>query len=54
MLDLVFVLVTVSFFAISAAYVGACARIIGREELSEPDTSEPEALGGAQIQGVSR
>ena len=39
MRDVVFVAVTVGFFGLAAAYIGACARIIGREELVEV---EPE------------
>ena len=35
-----FVAVTVGFFSLAAAYIGACARIIGREELVEV---EPES-----------
>ncbi|MGH8907439.1 MAG: hypothetical protein ACRD0K_13170 [Egibacteraceae bacterium] len=54
MLDIVFVFVTIAFFAISAAYVGACARIIGREELSGPGAPEPEALDGIEVGGVRR
>jgi hypothetical protein len=33
--DVVFVAVTVGFFGLAAAYIGACARILGREELVE-------------------
>jgi hypothetical protein len=39
--DVVFVAVTVGFFGLAAAYIGACARIIGREELVEVEV-EPE------------
>ena len=41
MRDVVFVAMTVGFFGLAAAYVGACARIIGREELVEVDV-EPD------------
>lgn len=37
MRDVVFVAVTVGFFGLAAAYIGACARIIGREALVEVD-----------------
>lgn len=40
--DVVFVAVTVGFFSLAAAYVGACARIIGREPSVEVE-AEPEA-----------
>jgi hypothetical protein len=42
--DVVFVAVTFGFFGLAAAYVGACARIVGREEpVGEParDDDEP-------------
>ena len=32
MKDLIFVLLTVGFFALAALYVRACARIVGAEE----------------------
>ena len=35
MRDLVSVVVIVAFFAIAAAYIGACARIVGRETAVE-------------------
>jgi hypothetical protein len=45
--DLVFVAITVAFFALAAAYVRACARIIGPDtsvdtELVERDRGEDE------------
>jgi hypothetical protein len=40
MKDLVFVLVTIGFFTIAAAYVRACTRIVG------PD--DPEATAGEE------
>jgi hypothetical protein len=42
MRDVVFVAVTIGFFAVCVAYVNACARIIGRDSSVELDT-EPEA-----------
>jgi hypothetical protein len=42
MRDIVFIFVVIAFFAISAAYVGACARIIGREERRGSGTLEPK------------
>lgn len=49
MRDVVFVAVIVGFFSLAAAYVGACARIIGREPAVEIEVdAEPdlvEALG---------
>jgi hypothetical protein len=44
--DVVFVAVTVGFFGLAAAYIGACARIIGREELVEV---EAEARSEADL-----
>jgi hypothetical protein len=40
--DVVFVAVTVGFFSLAAAYIGACARIIGREALVEVEV-EPDS-----------
>lgn len=59
MLDVVFVFVVMAFFALAAAYVGVCARIVGREELSGSDAPEPgtpglEALDGVEVGGVGR
>ncbi|MGD9701357.1 MAG: hypothetical protein AB7Q42_14825 [Acidimicrobiia bacterium] len=34
MRDVVFVSITLGFFAIAAGYVRACARIVGAEEIS--------------------
>jgi hypothetical protein len=34
--DLIFVLLTVGFFALAALYVRACARIVGPEEEEAP------------------
>jgi hypothetical protein len=52
MRDVVFVLVTVGFFAIAAAYVRACARIIGPEEISTdaaPEGESPEVQGEVPV-----
>lgn len=46
MRDVVFVAVTVGFFGLAAAYIGACARIIGREALVEVE-GEGDPEGGA-------
>ena len=46
MKDLVFVLVTVGFFALAALYVRACARIVGADE------SESEAPGATDEASV--
>jgi len=40
MKDIIFVLITIGFFALTALYVQACARIVG------PDESEAEASAG--------
>ena len=48
MRDVVFIAVTVGFFGLAAAYIGACARIVGREELVEV---EP-AVGVDGIDGI--
>jgi hypothetical protein len=45
--DVVFIAVTIGFFGLAAAYIGACARIIGREELVEVEPAE-----GAERIGV--
>jgi hypothetical protein len=45
--DVVFVAVTVGFFALAAAYIAACSRIIGREALVEVD-AEPDPTEVAQ------
>jgi hypothetical protein len=46
-LDLVFVLVVLAFFALASLFVTACERIVGRPELNvapaEPDASEQVA-----------
>jgi hypothetical protein len=34
--DLIFVVVTVAFFALSVAYVKGCERIVGRDSGAEP------------------
>lgn len=49
MKDLLFVLVSVGFFALAGLYVRACARILGDDAVSTPaspevaDTSQPAA-----------
>jgi hypothetical protein len=35
--DLIFVAVTVAFFALTVAYVAGCERIVGRDTAVEPD-----------------
>jgi len=35
MRDVAFLALTAGFFGLAAAYIGACSRIIGREELVE-------------------
>lgn len=47
MRDVVFVAVTVGFFALAAAYISACSRIIGREAAVEVEP-EPEPFEVAQ------
>ena len=44
MRDLVFVAIVIGFFGIAAAYVRACARIIGPDELVSSPTTGPEAV----------
>jgi len=46
MKDLLYVLVTVGFFAIAAAYVRACARIVGPDE---PEAAAPEAAAAEEV-----
>jgi hypothetical protein len=46
MTDLIFVLVTLGFFALAALYVSACSRILGADE-SAPDVAEPSTAGPA-------
>ena len=47
MRDIVFVLVTIGFFALAAAYIGACSRIVGGEQLvtAPVEDAEHEATG---------
>jgi hypothetical protein len=40
--DLIFVLLTIGFFAVAALYVRACARIVGAEE-SGAETAAAES-----------
>lgn len=48
MRDVVFVAVTFGFFGLAAAYIGACARIVGREEpAAEPGRGEDEPVEAA-------
>ena len=46
MADLVYLLITVSFFGLAAVFVEACEVIIGPDELAVPavDETEPEPL----------
>lgn len=39
MADVLFVVVVVAFFAVAAAFVVACDRIIGPDDLSEADAA---------------
>jgi hypothetical protein len=41
MTDLIFVALTVGFFALTALYVQACARIVGPEEREVPADETP-------------
>jgi hypothetical protein len=50
--DVVFVAVTVGFFGLAAAYIGACARIVGREALVEVPV-EPEAESVTRVEARS-
>jgi hypothetical protein len=43
MKDILFVLVTIGFFGLAAAYVRACARIVGADEPEATATPAPEA-----------
>jgi hypothetical protein len=47
MADLVYLLITVGFFALAAVFVKACEAIMGPDELAVPagrDETEPEPL----------
>lgn len=44
MRDIVFVLLTIGFFALAGAYIGACARIVGRDDLVEVPSEEDELV----------
>jgi len=46
MKDILFVLVTIGFFGLAAAYVRACARIVGPDE---PEATTAEASEGEQV-----
>jgi hypothetical protein len=54
--DLMFVVVTVAFFAVSVAYVKGCERIVGRdtgaELLSDPDTDDDTSALGSTLGSV--
>jgi hypothetical protein len=54
--DLIFVVVTVAFFAVSVAYVKGCERIVGRdtgaELLSDPDTDDDTSGLGSTLGSV--
>lgn len=41
MKDVIFVLITIGFFALTALYVQACARIVGTEEREVPADETP-------------
>jgi len=43
--DVVFVALTFGFFGLAAAYIGACARIIGREALVEVEVEADHSAG---------
>jgi hypothetical protein len=43
--DLIFVVVTVVFFALAVAYVKGCERIVGPDTGDLPDGAEEEASG---------
>ena len=47
MADALFVVVVVAFFALAAAFVVACDRIIGPDELPEVETARQEDGAGA-------
>jgi hypothetical protein len=51
--DLIFVVVTVAFFALSVAYVKGCERIVGRdtgaELLGDPDTDDGASALGSTL-----
>jgi hypothetical protein len=46
--DLIFVLVTIGFFAVAALYVRACARIVGADE-SGAETPAAAAESSAEV-----
>jgi hypothetical protein len=54
--DLIFVVVTVAFFAVSVAYVKGCERIVGRdtgaELLGDPDTDDGTSARGSTLGSV--
>jgi hypothetical protein len=43
MRDIVFVAITVVFFAIATAYVRACARIVGPDDLVAPEATKVDS-----------
>lgn len=49
--DVIFVATIVAFFALAAAYVGACARIIGPDEPvgHQPEPAEPEGAAAEEL-----
>ena len=52
MADIVFVLITIAFFGLCAAYVRACDRIIGPDEPT-PDAIPTEVTAGVREAGRS-
>ena len=45
MRDVVFIAVIAGFFGLAAAYIGACARIVGREDpVEEPAPGDDEPV----------
>lgn len=42
MRDILFVLVTIGFFALATAYILACARIVGGDQLVRRPAEDPE------------
>jgi hypothetical protein len=48
MTDVIFVAVVLAFFAIAAAYVKGCARIVGDDDVVRVETDDP---GSDQVDG---
>lgn len=52
MRDVLYVAIVIAFFALCAAYVGACGRIVGRDPVVEPDDPDNHTGTGPSLTEV--